>query len=104
MAITVTLDKRASQAGGAIGTWLSRGKKMQTGTLSLAAGATFTASSNLVFNLAAVDYVEINDASGYSFEYNYDNAGVMGFGPDGAAVSVSIVTGYTAIAFLAVGN
>jgi len=104
MAVTVTLDKRTNQAGGSLGVWLARGKKIQEGAISFAAAATFTASSNFVLTLDNIDYVEINDASGYSFEYQYGDEGILCFGPDGSSISAPAVAEYTDVKFIAVGD
>lgn len=104
MAVTVTLDPKINQKGGAIGAWLSVGKKVRVGSLNFSTSGTFTASSLMVIGLQNINHVKINDHSGYAFEYDYDSAGILGFAPGGATTVMASVTGFTDVKFIAVGD
>lgn len=117
MAITITYDK--TQGGKSFTAASARGKKIVAGTIDLSSSYAALGLDATLPGFATVDLVILDQASGYSFAYDYTNSKIRirqavqssatativgGFNEMTEIASDVIVSGFTALRFVAYGN
>ena len=117
MAITITYD--STQGGKSFNHALARGKKIVAGKINLSSTYATDGLEATLPGFSTVDLVILDQASGYSFAYDYTNSKIVIREPGSATATTTIaaginggtqlatdvvVSGWASLRFVAYGN